>query len=92
MHFEIDVLQTWYFDYEYRMCYIERAHSLTDEIGDNIVAESFDVGDYFNTTIGNTGLFTDYACVIVSPYKFNSTTGWISDPYTQDVSFHHNQP
>lgn len=86
VHFEIDVLQTWYFDYEYRMCYIERAHSLTDEIGDNIVAESFDVGDYFNTTIGNTGLFTDYACVIASPYKFNSTTGWISDPYTQDVN------
>ena len=86
VHFEIDVLQTWYFDYEYRMCYIERAHSLTDEIGDNIVAESFDVGNYFNTTIGNTGLFTDYACVIASPYKFNSTTGWISDPYTQDVN------
>lgn len=86
VHFEIDVLQTWYFDYEYRMCYIERAHSLTDEIGDNIVAESFDIGDYFNTTIGNTGLFTDYACVIVSPYKFNSTTGWVSDPYTQDVN------
>ena len=85
VHFEIDVLQTWYFDYEYRMCYIERAHSLTDKIGDNIVAESFNIGDYFNTTIGNTGYFNEYSGVVVSPYII-SKGQWQENYYGTEVN------
>lgn len=46
IEFEIDVMQTWFFDYEPDYCFIEREHSLTDKIGDNIVPESLDCGEY----------------------------------------------
>lgn len=41
-----DVMQTWYFDYELGQCFVEREHSKTDRIGDNIVDENLDCGDY----------------------------------------------
>lgn len=44
--FEIDVMQTWHFDYEPEHCFVEREHSLTDNIGDNLVPESLALGEY----------------------------------------------
>lgn len=44
--FEIDVMQTWYFDWTFEDCFIERQHTATDEIGDNIVAEPVQTGEY----------------------------------------------
>lgn len=45
IHFTIDVIQTWFFDYKLEQCFIERQHSLTDGIGDNIVPEAIDAGE-----------------------------------------------
>ena len=44
--FEIDVIQTWFFDFEIKKCFVEREHSTTDNIGDNIVAEPVATGEY----------------------------------------------
>lgn len=44
--FQIDVMQTWYFDYEVDQCFIEREHSSTDVAGDNIVPENLELGEY----------------------------------------------
>ena len=44
--YELDVMQTWYFDYEPQSCYIEREHTATDEIGDNIIDENLPIGEY----------------------------------------------
>lgn len=44
--YEIDEWQTWFFDYQLQQCYIERQHSVTDNIGDNIVAEPVALGEY----------------------------------------------
>lgn len=41
----IDVQQTYMFDYELLDCYVEREHSVTDEIGDNIVEENLPLGE-----------------------------------------------
>lgn len=41
-----DVLQTWYFDYDLKKCFIERTHTTTDHIGDNIVPEPLEYGEY----------------------------------------------
>lgn len=46
--YTIDVLQTWHFDYSMEQCFVEREHSVTDEIGDNIVAEGLDTGEYIS--------------------------------------------
>lgn len=37
--YEIDVMQTWMFDYVISTAYVERQHSGTDEIGDNLIPE-----------------------------------------------------
>lgn len=44
--YEIDDFQTWFFDYQLQYCFIERQHSVTDNIGDNIVAEPVALGEY----------------------------------------------
>ena len=50
IEFEIDVMQTWLFDAEIEQCFVERQHSLSDAIGDNIVPETLNVGEYvFNS-------------------------------------------
>lgn len=41
VHFTIDAMQTFMFDYELKQCYVEREHSLTDDVGDNVVPEDF---------------------------------------------------
>ena len=44
--FEIDVIQTWLFDFHLQKCYVEREHSVTDEIGNNIMPEPVEIGEY----------------------------------------------
>ena len=39
--YEIDELQTWFLDGTFDKCFVERNHSLTDNIGENIVPEPF---------------------------------------------------
>lgn len=39
--FTIDAMQTFMFDYQLRECFVEREHSVTDDVGDNTVPESF---------------------------------------------------
>lgn len=60
--FETDVYQTWRFFTELKESYVVREHSVTDRVGDNLVPESFNVGDAHyvkiddaNTDIGQWG-------------------------------------
>ena len=39
IYYEIDVLTTFYFDWGYLPCFVEREHAATDSPGDNIVDE-----------------------------------------------------
>ena len=65
IEFEIDVMQTWMFDSHVEECFVERQHSLSDAIGDNIVPETLNCGEYvFNDYEAVTSM-TDM-CVIVA--------------------------
>ena len=44
--FEIDVLQTYFFNYTMKKCFVEREHSTTDVIGENILPEPLATGEY----------------------------------------------
>lgn len=46
--FQIDVMQTWFFEYNGNLnqCVVEREHSATDAVGDNIIDEGLEHGDY----------------------------------------------
>lgn len=44
--YEIDVLQTWWFDFTHNMCFVEREHSATDQLGEYILEENLESGPY----------------------------------------------
>ena len=46
IYFEIDSLQTWYFQINYNNVFIEREHVSDDTIGANTVPENIELGDY----------------------------------------------
>lgn len=48
--YQIDVMQTWFFNYSFEETFVEREHSISDYIGVNIVPESVALGEYvFNS-------------------------------------------
>lgn len=44
--YEIDVMQTWFFEFTPGSCFVEREHSATDRPGDNLVKEELNTGEY----------------------------------------------
>lgn len=44
--YEIDVMQTWLFDFSYGKCYVEREHVEDDTVGLHTIEEGIDVGQY----------------------------------------------
>ena len=51
IYFEIDEVQTWLFDFEILRCFVEREHSVTDEIGENLLPEPVALGQYVMESI-----------------------------------------
>ena len=54
--FEIDVMQTWLFDYHMDRCFVEREHVSDDRIGVNLVNENFNVTNYVATNVTTVNL------------------------------------
>ena len=46
INYEIDPVQTWMFDWELGQCFVEREHCIDDTIGNNLIPENIDCGDY----------------------------------------------
>lgn len=44
--FETDCFQTWYFDINYKKCFVEREHVNDDSIGLHTIPENLEIGDY----------------------------------------------
>lgn len=49
IRYEMDVMQTWFFDYKLGECFIDREHSSTDVIGENTIPENLEKGPYIVT-------------------------------------------
>lgn len=64
INFEIDVLQTWHFNYRLDHCFIERQHTTTDNIGENILPEPVKMGEYVNNN-DYTSLFADLSQLLI---------------------------
>lgn len=61
---ELDVIQTYLFDFEMLDCFVERQHTETDEMGEHTLDEGLDVGELRETGAENwTGL--NEMCVLV---------------------------
>lgn len=66
----IDVMQTWAFDYELQRCFVEREHTTTDIIGDNLIDDNLELGDYKFEDLGLSDIFTSlYSYVVAATFK-----------------------
>lgn len=75
IYFTIDVMQTWFPDCTLHPCYIDRQHSSTDAIGDNIVADDLDCGDYIDTSVGGLRIKTKIAFLCTFDSNYNDAAG-----------------
>lgn len=46
IEFEIDDMQTWWFDFTIDQCFVEREHSVADTLFGNLIDENLEIGDY----------------------------------------------
>ena len=91
IHYEIDVLQSWLWHpasgsteldsgFEFNKCFIEREHTPTDNIGDNLVPEGLDIGDYIIKDYGNLALRdSDLKICVASTKRRDDVSGDIID-------------
>lgn len=54
--YEIDVMQTWFFDYTLKQCLVERQHTESDNIGEHLLPEGLELGEYVFSTISDPQL------------------------------------
>ena len=71
--FEIDILQTWLLDCTFKECFVEREHSTTDNIGDNLLPENLDTGEYITDDFSGTGYMKNWKIVVATNYDKNGT-------------------
>lgn len=73
--FEIDVMQTYLFDVELKDCFVEREHSETDVIGENIQAEPIETGEYVISDYGLVGAVRDMLVLIMIADETHTSFG-----------------
>lgn len=57
VQFELDPMMTWMGEFNVSPCFVERQHSETDNIGDNLVEENLSLGDYVTEGYSVSGHF-----------------------------------
>lgn len=73
VRFEIDPVQTWFFDYTLHQCFVERITPSTDSIGDNILPEPVQTGevvlngnyDIIKLSNSDSGDLSKNMCIVV---------------------------
>lgn len=75
--FEIDVMQTWYFDYRVWPSFIEREHVTSDNPGDNLVPDNLELGEYMADAFDGTGHLGQYSIVVAATFNedYDRVTG-----------------
>lgn len=63
--FEIDDMQTWFFEHNLQECYVEREHSETDVIGEHIEPEGLALGEYTLNSLETYGALNELVVVIL---------------------------
>ena len=73
IYIKTDVMQTWFFDYSLKSCFVEREHTDNDTIGANTLPEELETGEYIcNKTIHDKSMsnttFIVASCVDLSTF------------------------
>lgn len=73
IEFEIDVMQTWMYDYTFKPCFIERNHTATDAIGEYLLPEPIETGEMIINEQGiPTTLFKYWDVVAFTTFDWNT--------------------
>lgn len=69
--FELDVMQSWYFDFLYQECFVEREHVMNDAIGANILPEPVELGEIVYSEVSRfmditPGAVSGKSCIVAS--------------------------
>lgn len=79
VHFEIDVMQTWAFDYTVKPSFIEREHVNDDTIGKHTLPEQLETGEYIiNGSVKNTYL-NSFGYIVGATVDLGDVTASTSD-------------
>lgn len=93
LYFEMDYIQTYLFNHGHTQCYIARQHSETDIIGENILPEPMEVGEYV-VNGGNTKCLpanaqdADACCFVVMEVNKSQTDPLLVDGVFSAVKLH----
>lgn len=71
IYYTIDPMQTYLFDVNVGECWVEREHAMADAIGDNLIPESFELGEYVYDSdyFPNLFLKDNYVICILATWK-----------------------
>lgn len=73
--YEIDEIQTWYFEHRLNQCFVEREHTTTDVIGEHIIDEGLDTGDFiFNHGgVSTSSVFNEYVVMVATTLSYDDS-------------------
>lgn len=66
--YEIDILQTWHFDYKMMPTFVEREHIENDAVGNNLVPETLETGEYVTQTSTVDSTLEPLSIVLAAPF------------------------
>lgn len=71
--YEIDEIQSWFFDFYLQRCFVEREHAMSDKVGDNLVAENLETGEYVIADQKDTDIMkpNEWAWFVVATFDKN---------------------
>lgn len=72
---ELDVLQTYQFEWDIPACFVEREHPSTDNVGDNVVDEGLELGEYVAQGGVATKNLDELAIVVQTSVTMNNPMG-----------------
>ena len=96
--FEIDPIQTYWFNADgslctvLKACFVEREHAQTDEVGENLIPENLEIGDYVSDDFDGAGVGA-LSIVVAVPYEkengeFVRVTGAYYSNIYSGLAFH----
>lgn len=90
IEYEIDVMQTWHFDYTLGECFVEREHVGSDKIGEHTVPENLEIGEYVTNDFDGSQKLGGRSIVIAATFNKNyeDTGGTYYGGLFQGLNFH----
>lgn len=71
IYYELDVMQTWCYDYSFKPTFIERNHSDTDYLFDNTQPEGLEIGSEYNRFLQTSRNYNNRYFIVVSASAIN---------------------